>query len=143
MASMNNTEAITMCDTVVDAVDNDTSAANPVLRIYSGTVPTNVDASLSGNTLLAELAMSNPAFGAAADAAPGATATANSISDDTSADATGTASFARLFDRQASPAARIQITAGEGSEELVLNSASITAGVVVSVTSLTITQPES
>lgn len=142
MASMTNASALTMLDTAVDAVDTGAVQPNPVVRCYDGTVPTNVDTSLSGNTVLAELAMTNPAFQAATDAAPGATVSANAISDDSAADATGTVSFARLLDRQAVEVAQIQVTAGEGGEELVFNTASFTVGVVVQVSSLILTLAE-
>lgn len=142
--SLTNAEALTCCDVIVDSADTGAVAPNPVLRIYNGTPPANVDTALSGNTLLAELAMSNPAFGDAADAAPGAIATAGAISPDTDADVTGTASFFRIMDRQASPVPRIQgaVTATGGGGELELNSIEIQSGAKVEVTSLTVTMPE-
>jgi hypothetical protein len=136
--SIANTEAISCCDDVVDSID--TGAGTAQLVIYDGTPPALVDTALSGNTVLAELALSNPAFGAAADAAPGATATANAISDDTSANATGTATFFRLLDRNGTP--RVQGSVGTSGEALNLNTTSIVAGATVSVTSLTVTMPE-
>lgn len=139
--SIDNASAIAACDAIVDNCDNGTTNAQATLVIYSGTPPANVDTPLSGNTVLAQLSMSNPAFGGAVDAAPGATATAGAITDDTSADATGTATFFRILDRDNVP--RIQGTAGDvGTEELVLNSASIQAGAAVVVSSLTVTMPE-
>lgn len=142
---ISNTEAITMCDAAVDSVDTDTAQSNPVLRIYDGTPPTQVDDALSGNTLLAELDMSNPAFGGAVDASPGATATANAISDDTAANATGTATFFRIFDRQTVRKARLQgdVTATGGGGELELNSVNIQINARVEISSLTATMPES
>lgn len=138
--SIANSSAITMCDAAVDACDAGTTAAQATLVIYSGTPPTLVDDALSGNTVLAELDMSNPAFGAAADAGPGATATAAAISDDTSANATGTATFFRIIDRDATP--KIQGAVATSGAELNLNSTAIQSGATVSVTSLTITMPE-
>lgn len=142
--SISNSEAITCCDAIVDSCDTASSQTSPLLVIYSGTAPANVDTALSGNTVLAELEMSNPAFGDAVDAGPGATATANAISNDTAANATGTASFFRIFDRAASRKARIQgtVTVTSGGGELELPTLSIVADVAVSISSLTITQPE-
>jgi len=144
--SIANTVAIDMCDTAVDSVDAGTSNAQGKLVIYDGTAPTAPDTALSGNTVLAELDLSNPAFGNATDAAPGATATANAISDDTDANNTGTATFFRLLDRDDTP--KIQGAVRESAdpdngEELVLNAKDIVAGAKVEVTSLTITMPES
>ena len=142
MASIKNTRAITNCDGAVDDCDLGTTNASAVIRFYSGTPPANVDTALSGNTVLAELVMSNPAFGSAVDINPGARATANAISDDTLANATGTATFARIFDRD--DVARLQLTCSStgGGGEVQINNAAIQANTVVKVTALTITQPE-
>ena len=139
--SLSNTEAITCCNAIVDSADVGVTQANPVLRIYSGSVPGLVDDALGAQVILAELNMTNPAFGAAVDIAPGARATANAISDDTSANATGTASFFRIFDRQATAKAVIQgsVSATGGGGVLELNSTAIQSGAIVRVTSLTIT----
>src|SRR5437762_10109846 len=69
-----------------------TSADSGFLRIYDGTQPTNGGDALGAQVLLAELTMN-------ADAFPSASAnvlTANSITQDSSANATGTASWFRL-----------------------------------------------
>ena len=140
--SISNTQAISACDAVVDACDLGTGVASATLRIYDGGVPALVDTALGGNTILAELVMTNPAFGAAADAAPGATATAAAIANDTAANATGTASFFRIFNRDS--VARIQgsVTATGNGGELELNTISIVANALVEVTALTVTMPE-
>jgi hypothetical protein len=111
------------------------------LRIYSGTAPANADGTLSGNTLLAELTLNTTAFGAAASGV----ATANAITADTSADATGTPTFFRLFQSNGTTVV-FQGTAGASGQELNLSglsSGQIVAGGSVSVTSLTVTQAAS
>lgn len=140
MVSLANTSAIEACDAAVDAVDDGTTDPQGALVFYDGTPPANVDTALSGNNVLAQLDMTNPAFGNAVDAAPGATATAAAISDDTSADATGTASFARILNRDNVPV--LQLTVGTSGTEIIVNTTSFVAGAVVEVTSLTITMPE-
>ncbi len=78
-------------DTRLDALTTSVGASG-ILKIYSGTPPANVGASLSGNTLLAQLTM-NATF------APGSSAgvlTLNAITTESSADATGTAAFFRM-----------------------------------------------
>jgi len=139
--SISNARALVLCDSVVDACDAGAGAA--VLTIYDGTMPTNLDTALSGNTILAELTMSDPAFGAAADAAPGATATANSITDDSAANATGTASFFRIHDSNSLGCLQGSATATGGGGILELNTISLVVGATVSITSLTVTVPES
>lgn len=126
-------------DSLVDRIDLNSPPGK--VRIYSGTPPADADAALSGNTLLAELAMSNPAFGSAADSSPGATATASAISNDASADATGTATFFRILDGSNNVVA--QGAVGTSGAELNLNTTSIVAGVIVSITSMTAFMAES
>jgi len=102
------------------------------LRIYNGTQPASVATALSSNTLLAQLALS-----ATAAAAPSAGVwTANTITADASADATGTQTWAALT---TSAGVRVvDMSAGNGAGALNL-AGTITLGGTVSVTSLTIT----
>lgn len=139
--SISNAAALVACNGIVDLCEGGTPPAT--LRIYSGTPPANADASLSGNTLLAQLTMSNPAFGNAADANPGATATAAAITSDSSADATGTATFFRILTGTAGTVVmQGTVSASGGGGDLELVTTSIVAGVVVSISSLTVTVPE-
>jgi len=122
-------------DAVVDLVDAGGSAGE--LRIYGGTKPGDVNAALSGNTLLAALPMSDPAFGAAASGV----ATASAITSDTSADATGTATFFRIGSVNTGTfTPTMQGDVGTSGADLNLSSVSITAGGTVSVSSFTYTQ---
>jgi len=107
------------------------------LVIYSGAAPANAGAALSGNTVLAQLPLGNPAFGAAA----AGVATANTITADSSADATGTPTFFRLLTSGGTVV--YQGTAGASGQELNLANLSggqIVAGGSVTVSSLTINQ---
>jgi hypothetical protein len=103
------------------------------LRIYSGTRPANVAASITG-TLLAELTC-NATF---APAASGGVLTLNSITSDASADATGTATHFRLWN-SAGSTAMVDGDVSTSASDLNLNSTSITVGGSVAVTSFTIT----
>ena len=107
-----------------------------LLRIYDGTQPASVATALSSNTLLAELPLS-----ATAAAAPsGGVWTASTITDEASAIATGTQTFASLT---TSGGTRIvDMSCGNGSGDLNL-SGTITSGGTVSVSSLTITDGNS
>lgn len=143
-----NTEAISACDTVVDAIDGGTGAG--LLRIFSAGQPSNADdtagAGTGTATLLAELTLSDPAFGDAADDNPGGKATANAVSDDTSANATGTATWFRAVTSGATANAAGIIDGDVGTTagfDLNLDSANISAGATVSVTAWTVTMPES
>lgn len=140
-SKISNAAAIAACDAVVDRVDAGAGAGK--LRIYDGTggVPANADDAIGSQVLLAELTMSDPAYGNAVDINPGARATANAITGDTSANNTGTAAFFRVLDSNDVPI--IQGNVGTSGQELNLNTTSIVAGVSVQVSSLTHTQPES
>ena len=103
------------------------------LRVYSGTRPANVAASITG-TLLAELAC-NATF---APAASGGVLTLNSITSDASADATGTATHFRLWN-SAGSTAMVDGDVGTSGSDLNLNTVSLVSGAAVAVTSFTIT----
>lgn len=106
------------------------------LRIYSGTQPANADTALSGNTLLAELRFGATAFGAAASGV----STANAITQDSSADATGTATFFRCL-KSDGTTALMDGTVGTATSNMILNSTAIQTGAIVAVTSMTLTLP--
>lgn len=116
-------------------LDQVTSAvgASGKIRIYDGTPPANVGAALSSNNQLAELPCS-------ATFAPGAASgvlTLNAITSDSSADATGTASFFRIL--TSGNSAVVQGTVGTSGADLNLNSVAIASGATVSISSFTIT----
>lgn len=125
--------AVTAKNAGLDAKYTTALGSNALLRIYDGTKPTNPDTALSGNTLLAELACS-ATF--AAGAASGVL-TASAITADSSANATGTASWFSLV--TSGGTRKWDGTVGTGTHDLVLNTTSIVSGAQVSVSSLTVT----
>lgn len=129
-------------NTAGNAADLGSGTAAGRLKFYSGTAPADADAALSGNTLLSTLVLSNPAFAAAVDTNPGASKTANAISDDTAAAATGTATFARVMDRDGNCVLQLTVTATGGGGEVTINSTAIQANTTVKCTSLVITLAE-
>ena len=104
----------------------DAGAAGGLLRIYDGVRPATGGAT---TTLLAELTMSVTSF----PAASGGTMTANTITDDSSANATGTATWFRIVDSDLNFVMDGDV--GTSGSDLNLNTTSITAGATVSVTS--------
>ena len=118
----------------------DAGAGPGLLRIYAGTIPASVDNALAGTeTLLATLTFSDPAFGATDTSG---VATANAMTGDSAADATGDATFFRIEDSAGNVLFQGDVTAMGGGGDLELNSVSVQAGVEVSISSLTITVPE-
>ncbi len=92
-------------------------------------------------TLLAELTLNATAFGAGTSAVP-SVATANAITRDSAADASGTAAAFRQYQ---SDGATLEfsgtVTATGGGGDLELVSTSITAGEPVEISAYTISQP--
>lgn len=119
------------------------SGAN--LVIYSGTAPANAGASLSGDTVLATLALSSTPFSGYSfnssggpDANGAAVATLGTVTSATAA-ATGTASFWRIV--TSGGTAIMQGACGTSGSDLNLNTTAVTAGSTVSLTSGTISLP--
>jgi hypothetical protein len=110
-----------MADYVVDLIDVGATDLNGDLVFMT-----------SGDVEVATLAMSNPAFGAAA----AGTATAAAISDDSSATG-GTVALFKIQDRNNAEVFRGTVTATGGGGDIELSSVSIGAGSTVSMTSLT------
>lgn len=126
-----------MCDALVDLLDAGVGAGT--LKTYTASQPAGPGTAISTQTLLATLTYSDPAFGAAASGV----ATASAITDDSSADATGTAAWARSLDSNGLAVFDCQITATGGGGDLTFNTVSFTAGDAVSITSFTISVPAS
>jgi len=104
------------------------------LRIYDGTQPATADTVITTQVLLAELRFNATAFAAAV----AGVITANSITSDAAADATGTASWFRALKSDGTSVV-FDGSVGEATADLVLNDIGIVLGVVTAVTSLTIT----
>lgn len=119
------------------ALDNILGNANSgILRIYDGTQPANADTAVSTQVVLAELTMNVAAFGAASSGA----AVAAAITNDASANASGTASWFRLFKSDGTTAI-MDGTVGVSGCDMNINSVAISSGAIISVSSFTVTFP--
>jgi len=108
------------------------AGASALLRIYDGSRPATGGAA---TTLLAEL-VCNATF------APGAASgvlTLNAIASDASANATGTATWARIVKADGTTHV-LDCSVGTSATDIILNTVSIVASATVSVTSVTITE---
>ena len=104
---------------------------NGYLRIYDGTQPANADTAISTQTLLAELRFN-------ADAAPSAVAgvlTFNAITQDSSADNSGAASWGRALKSDGTTVIFDGAVGTSGSDINLIGTVSIVAGAIVGVTS--------
>lgn len=120
----------TLRNAQLDAVTT-AAGGSALLRIYDGTRPATGG---TATTKLAELTC-NATF---APAASGGVLTLNSITQDASADATGTATWFRIVKSDGTTFV-MDGSVGTSGADLNLNSTSITSGGTVSVTSFTIT----
>lgn len=115
----------------------DAGAAGGTIKIYDGTMPASVGTAVSTQTLLGTLTFSATAFGAAA----AGVITAAAIAPDSTADATGTAAWARIADSDATDIADVDVGATASGATIELNTTSITAGGAISISSFTFTMP--
>lgn len=119
------------CDAIVDLLDVGGTAS---IRVRTGSQPTNVGDSDSG-TLLGTLTCSATAFGSSSSG----TATANSITSDSSADNSGTAGHFRMYSGGGTCIA--DGTCGQGTGDLSFDNSTIVSGGVIAITSFTVTVP--
>lgn len=124
-----------MLDALVARMNLGAGAAT--LKVYSGTQPADGDAAEGGGTLLATLTFSDPA----APASAAGVITFSAITEDSSADATSTATWARIEDSDGTNVFDGDV--GTSGAMINLNTAAIVAGGPVRITSFTITLPSS
>lgn len=108
------------------------------LRIYDGAQPATADTAVGAQVLLAELTLNATAFGAAV----AGVATANAITSDSDADATGTAAWFRVL-KSDGTTVLFDGSVGTASANLNLNTTSIVQHAAVAVSALTYTQQKS
>jgi len=112
------------------------------IRIYDSTggtgQPADPDSAVGSQVLLAELRFGATAFGAAS----AGVCTANAITGDSSADATGTATWVRIL-KSDGTTKLFDGSVGTTGADLNLNTVSVVIGATVNITSLTYTHPES
>lgn len=117
-----------------DAIDAGSGAGT--IKIYTGTQPANANAALSGNTLLATLTCSDPC----APSASAGVLTFSAITEDSVADATGTATWARIADSAGNTVLDVDVGETGSGASLIINNASVSAGGPVRMSSLTLTE---
>jgi hypothetical protein len=117
-------------DANVDLLDGGT------IEVRTGAQPAAVNDADSG-TLLGTLTFGTPAFGAAS----GGEATAEAITSDTDADASGDAGHVRI--KTSAAAIHSDALAGESgdSPDVEFDNKSVVAGGTIAISSMTITQP--
>ena len=125
-----NAVASAQADVIGDLLDSGT------IKIYTATIPTNADTALGAQTLLATLTLNAAAFPGASNGV----LTAAAITADSSADATGTAAWARIATSGGTTV--MDVTVGTSGDDINFNSVSFVSGAEISISSLTITVPK-
>lgn len=108
--------------------------ASGLIKIYTASQPADANTAVSGQTLLGTLTC-NATF---APSASGGVLTLNSITQDSSADATGTAAWFRMLKSDATTVI-MDGTVGTSGADLNLNTTSIVTGGPITISSFTIT----
>lgn len=132
--TVTNAVAQAMLTAIKTAIDAGTAA---VIEIYGDTQPTDADTAVGAQTKLGTLTMSATAFGSVSDDTPGAIMTAATITADSSADDTDTATWFRLS-TQAGGTAILDGSISTSGADMNFNTVAFTAGSQIEITSLTI-----
>lgn len=132
--SITQAVAVAMLQAWAAQADAGTAA---VINIYSGTPPATAEAALAGNTQLAQLVCNASIIASYSDAGTAARATFAAITPDSSADATGVATFYRVLTQNGGTVVA-QGSVGTTDADLIVNTTSFTAGSQVSITSATL-----
>jgi hypothetical protein len=136
---ISNAAAIVALDSLTDLLD----VSGPgYVEIRTTPQPTNLLDAATG-TLLGTLVLSNPAFIGSTDDNPGATASADTITGDSDADAGGEAFWYRGYNGAGLAVIQGDITdTGTGTGDMLLDSTTVTAGDTINITQWIITFPE-
>ena len=135
---ISNLGAIAALDALLDLLD---VGGTGTIEIRDGTIPSNCEDADVG-TLLATLTLSATAFQGATDAAPGATANANSITGETSAPASSIATYFRAKSAASPQLVIIQGEVGTSGADMNLDTTTINSGDTVDLTDWDVVMPE-
>lgn len=122
----------------------DAGSAAGKLRVYTGSQPAGPGTTATG-TLLLEITLNDPSFGSASS---GVITAAQSPALSATASGTGTAGWFRILDSTEAGSTGLgvvdgSVTATGGGGDLTLSTTSLSSGLSVSITSLTVTMPAS
>lgn len=123
-----------MGDAILAALNAGSGPA--LLKVYSGTQPAGPATAITDQVLLGTLTCSDPA-----GSTSGGILTFDTITQDSAADATGTASWVRLCDSSGAGVMDGDVTVTAGAGFYRLNTLSIVAGGPIQATSGTLTMP--
>ena len=123
-----------MADAAVDRTD--VGAGTAVLAVYTGSAPGSIGGSPAG-TLLLSFNLPNPAFGAASGSG---VATLQGVPIATTGLAAGTATYARVVNRNGDTIFDTE-SVGTSGTEVIMSTTTVSVGLDVDLTAMTVTQP--
>jgi hypothetical protein len=136
---ISNAAAIVALDALTDLLDVNGPGT---VEIRVGAPPATLLTAASG-ALLGTLTLAATAFVGATDDTDKATASADTITGDTSADADGTAGYYRAYDGNSLAVVQGDITTtGVGTGDMLLDSTTVTTGDTINITAWDISFPE-
>lgn len=124
-----------LANTILGAINTALNAGGGpgTLKIYTGTKPASPDAAATG-TLLGTLTLSNTAGMVSAR-----TLTFNPITQDSSADASGTATWGRFLDKNGTAVLDVDVSTTNGNAFIKMNTTSVVAGGPIVANSIVVT----
>lgn len=123
--------ALAVIRTAIDA-----GSGAGTIKLYTGTQPTLAGDPITTQTLLGTLTFSDPC-----GTETTGTFTASAITQDSAADATGTATWARIADSTGATVCDVDVGNAGGGASLQMNTTSIVVGGPILITYFTITIP--
>lgn len=121
-----------MLTPIRDAIDAGAGAGT--IKVYTSPMATLPSDAISTQTLLGTLTFSDPS----GSTPTGGTFTASAITQDSSADATGTAAWARIADSTGATVMDVDITVSGGGGAMQMNTTSVVIGGPILITALTV-----
>lgn len=107
----------------------DAGSGPGVIEIYTASIPATADTAITTQTKLGTLTFSDPS-----GSVTSGVFTASAITQDSSADATGTAAWARIKDSTGATVCDIDVTSTGGGGVLQLNTVNVVAGGPILIT---------
>jgi hypothetical protein len=129
---VNNAVANSFATAVLAALD--AGSGPSVIKFYTGAQPAGPNTAITSQTLLGTLTCSDPS-----GTISGRVLTLSTVTEDSSADATGTCTWARHEDSDGNAVADYSVTATGGGGDIELNTVNIVTGGPIQITGGTIT----
>lgn len=130
--TLRTTLRTTLATAIRDDLDSGAGAA--LIKVYTGTKPAGPDTAITSQVLLGTLTCSDPCGSVSSGVL-----TFSAITQDAAADATGTATWARITESGGAAIADVSITTSGGGGDLIMNTVTVVTGGPISCSSLTIT----